>query len=113
MYVIRRDLFPSKNTLTILLVILLSISLLVFVAITVTSLSNKPEWLTISEDALTYISIGVIAIATIFCFFITIADASGAGCDVPSILKKDEKALEKSFDKLLSEQAARKGENNE
>lgn len=113
MFVIRRDVFPSKNTLTILLVLLLSISLLVFVAITVTAISNKPDWLNISEDALSMISIGVILAATVFCFFITVAEAGGAGYDVPSALKKDERELEKNLDALLRKQAVRKGQGHE
>lgn len=108
MFVIRRDVFPSKNTLTILLVLLLSISLLVFVAITVTAITNKPDWLNISEGALTIISILVIVVATIFCFFITVAEASGAGYDVPAALKKDEKELEKGLDALLKKRATKR-----
>lgn len=109
MYVIRRDVFPSKNTLTILLVLLLSISLLVFVAITVTAISNKPDWLNMSEGALSLVSIAVIVVATIFCFFVTVAEASGAGFDVPAALKKDEKELEEGLNRLLKEQADQKG----
>lgn len=113
MYVIRRDVFPSKNTLTILLVSLLAVSLLVFVAITVSAISNKPDWLNISQDALAWISILVIVVATVFCLLITIAEASGAGYDVPTALKKDGKTLENDLDELLKKRAAQKGEGHE
>lgn len=102
MYVIRRDIFPSKNSLTLLFVLMILISLLVFVAITVLSVSNNPAWLSVSEDAITSISIVVIVATTILSFFVTVADASGAWTDVPQALKNNEQQLEEAFDQLLN-----------
>lgn len=110
MYVISRDIFPSRNALNFLLVLLLLISLSVFVAITVISVSNKPEWLNIKENALTWISIIVIVATTLLCFLITIAEASGFGFDVPAALKRDEKKLEKDLDQLLKKSAHEGGD---
>jgi len=111
MYVNRRDIFPSRNTVNILLFLLLIISLMVFVAITVLSVGNNPEWLKIDEDVLTFISVSDILITILFCFLIMVAEAGGFGVDIPDALKKDEKKLGKDFDDLLK-QAGHKGDNN-
>lgn len=105
MYVIRRDVFPSRNALNLLLALMLLICLLVFVAITLLSFSNKPDWLIISKDALTWISFFVILVTTLLCFLITVADVKGAGFDVPTALKREGKQLEKDLDKLLTKAA--------
>lgn len=101
MYSIRRDLFPSKNTLQLLLVMSMLVSLLVFVAITVQSVNDKPEWFRISESAITTVSYLVLIATSLLCFLVTVAEADGAGKDVPEALKRDEKMLNMQFDKLL------------
>ena len=102
MYSISQDIFPSRKGLNLLLALILLICLLVFVSITVISFSNKPDWLTISKEALTFISIVVIVLTTLICFLITVAVASGSGFDVPDALKRDEKKLERDLDLLLN-----------
>lgn len=101
MYVNRRDLFPSRNTINILLFLLLIVSLIVFVAITVLAVGNNPEWLRIDPQVLTYISVADILITIIFCFLITVADASGFGVNIQDIWKKGANKLDEDFEELL------------
>lgn len=112
MYVIRRDIFPSRNFLNILFYVLWAICLLVFAAITVTAIGGNPGWLKISPDTLTSMSVGVLFFSIAACFLIAVAEALGVGVDVPDALKRDENKLNASFDKLLRAHGKSKGAGN-
>ena len=107
MFTIRRDVFPSKNSLTILFVLLVGISALVFAAITVTALGKVSDqsvnWLRISEHALTRMSVFVFVLTTLVCFVVTVVDSGGGGIDIPAELKKEPERLEAEFDRIQKE----------
>lgn len=109
MYVIRKDIFPSRNLLNILFYILWAICLLVFAAITVTAIGGNPGWLKIGQDTLTSVSIIVLITSITVCFLIAVAEALGVGIDVPDALKSDEKKLNATFDALLKAHGKAKG----
>jgi len=104
MYTIRKDVFPSKNFLNILFFSLLAICLLVFVAITISLFAKEEALPKLSPEVLTKISIAVFIVSTIACFLVTLADAAGAGADVPDAMKRDGKSLDRTFENLLREQ---------
>lgn len=108
LYVIRRDIFVSRNASNALLILLLLISSIIFVAITVLSVNNQDGSSQINQSVLTFSSVIVFSSSIIFCFFITIAEAAGFAVDIPEALKKDENQLGADFDRLL-EKASQKG----
>lgn len=112
LYVIRRDIFVSRNASNALLITLLLISSIIFVAITVPLVNDQGGTTHINQLFLTCSSVFVLVLSVIFCFFITVAEAAGFGMDIPDALKKDEKKLDSDFDRLLAE-AAHKGEGHE
>lgn len=112
LYVIRRDIFISRNASNALLITLLLVSSIIFVAITVPSFNELGGSTNINQTFLTCSSIFVFLASIIFCFFITVAEAAGFGMDIPDVLKKDEKKLSSDFDRLLAD-AGHKGEGHE
>lgn len=112
LYVIRRDIFISRNASNALLITLLLVSSIIFVAITVPSVNDQSGTTHINQTFLTCSSVFVFLLSVIFCFFITVAEAAGFGMDIPDALKKDEKKLGSDFDRLLAE-AAHKGDEHE
>jgi hypothetical protein len=102
LYVIRRDIFISRNTSNILLIASLLVSSIIFVAITVPMVNDQVGTTHINQTFLTYSSVVVFFLSVIFCFFITVADAAGFGLDIPDALKKDEKKLSSDFEQLLA-----------
>ncbi len=102
LYVLRRDIFTSRNISTALLVFLLLISTVIFVAITASSVNDQSSFPRINQSVVIYSSVIVFALTITFCLFITVAEAAGFGMDIPEVLKKDEKKLEADFDRLLS-----------
>ena len=107
MYTIRRDVFPSKNTLTMVLVGSLAVCSLVFAAIAVTTLekqvSRSLEWLQLNPTALTWTSVAVFVIATLMCLVVMVVDSSGAAVDIPEKLKEQPDRLEAEFDRMQKE----------
>ncbi|MFZ2162057.1 MAG: hypothetical protein WAW02_07565 [Sideroxyarcus sp.] len=112
LYVIRRDIFISRNVANALLILLLLISSIIFVAITVSSVNDQGGSARINETFLKLSSVIVFSLSVVFCLFITVADAAGFGIDIPDALKKDEKKLGADFDRLLAE-AGHKGDGHE
>ncbi|MDO8926479.1 MAG: hypothetical protein Q7U94_06155 [Sideroxyarcus sp.] len=112
LYVIRRDIFISRNVSNALLISLLLISSIIFVAITVSSVNDQGGTSHINETFLTLSSVLVFSLSVVFCLFVTVADAAGFGIDIPDALKKDEKKLGSDFDRLLAE-AGHKGDGHE
>jgi hypothetical protein len=102
MYTIRRDIFPSRSSLTIIFIGLLVVCAMAFAAITVQVLGHLPANIKISRDALADTSIWVFLVSTVLCLLVSIGDFIGAGIDIPNAMKKDERELLKNFDLLLA-----------
>lgn len=106
LYVIRRDIFPSRNLLTIAHCAVLAICLLVFTALTVTSMlagqaMQQPAQAvhTIAPGALFGWSIAMLVLSCLLGFLVTVADAAQLGFDLKDQAKKDLKQLNSDFDK--------------
>lgn len=119
MYTIRRDVFPSKNLLNITFCFLIAICLIVFAGITVGMLAQgeepassaaQTEFPHMTQTGLTCVSLIVFALSTLACFLVTLAEAGGAGADVPEAMKRDGKTLNASFDALLQAQETKNKE---
>jgi hypothetical protein len=100
-YSVRHDIFPLRNLISALLILVLVIATLVFAAISVVNVGEHPQWLPIDSRVMMQTSIGLFLISTIICTFITLAEAGQAGLNIPEKLRKDRKSLEAGLDNLL------------
>lgn len=101
LYSVRHDIFPFRNVISAVLIVVLVVASLVFASISVINIGASPTWLKVDVSVMTRTSVAVFIIATIVCAFITVADAGQAGLNIPERLRKDRKSLEEGLEKLL------------
>lgn len=101
LYSVRHDIFPLRRIVTLILVLVLLVSSLVFASISVLNIGANPSWLRVDADVMTHTSIVVFVIATLVCAFITIAEAGQGGLNIPDRLRRDRKVLEEGLDNLI------------
>lgn len=101
LYSVRHDIFPLRRVVTVILVVVLVVSSLVFASISVLNIGENPGWLPVNVDVMTHTSVGVFILATVVCAFITVAEAGQAGLNIPDRLRRDRKSLEEGLDNLL------------
>jgi hypothetical protein len=101
LYSVRHDIFPLRKVVTMILIVVLLCSSLVFASISVLNIGANPSWLPIDAEVMTHISVGVFLLATVVCAFITVAEAGQGGLNIPDRLRRDRKSLEAGLDSLL------------
>jgi len=110
MYSIRKDFFPSKNSLTIIFFIILAVCALVFGAIALNQI-DQTSFREINKTLLMFISGIIILFTTLLCLFVVVVEANGGGFDMPAAQKEGEKNLEKQFD-ILKAKVDREGDHD-
>jgi multisubunit Na+/H+ antiporter MnhE subunit len=104
LYVLRRDVFPNRNLLTLLSLFALVICTLLFAAVTVAALATKgtqvPAFLSMDENLLIDVSLIVLALSIGFGYVTAVADSANIGFDIAESNRDQIKQLSQDMDRL-------------